>query len=94
MIHYLKPCPICSGKATLTEAYVDRSGYYCECISCAKSTDEFSTRQAAVAAWDRSNAEEAGVEWLRNYLHGRARTIYGGSSEVQRNIIASTILGL
>lgn len=29
-----------------------------------------------------------------NYLNQRKTTIYGGSSEVQRNIIASTILGL
>ena len=42
---------------------------------------------------DRSNAEEAGVEWLRNYLHGRARTIYGGSSEVQKNVLARTLFG-
>ena len=40
-----------------------------------------------------ANAEEAGVEWLRNYLHGRARTIYGGSSEVQKNVLARTLFG-
>jgi alkylation response protein AidB-like acyl-CoA dehydrogenase len=42
---------------------------------------------------DRANADEAGVEWLRNFLHGRARTIYGGSSEVQKNVLARTLFG-
>ena len=31
---------------------------------------------------------------LRDHLHGRATTIYGGSNEVQRNIIAKAVLGL
>ena len=30
----------------------------------------------------------------REYLHGRATTIYGGSNEIQRNIIAKGALGL
>ena len=28
------------------------------------------------------------------YLYGRAATIYGGSNEVQKNIIAKMVLGL
>jgi alkylation response protein AidB-like acyl-CoA dehydrogenase len=31
---------------------------------------------------------------LRDHLHGRAATIYGGSNEIQRNIIAKSVLGL
>jgi alkylation response protein AidB-like acyl-CoA dehydrogenase len=31
---------------------------------------------------------------VREYLHGRATTIYGGSNEIQRNIIAKVELGL
>ena len=31
---------------------------------------------------------------LRDHLHGRATTIYGGSNEIQRNIIAKAVLGL
>lgn len=31
---------------------------------------------------------------VREYLHGRVATIYGGSSEIQRNIIAKAVLGL
>jgi len=33
-------------------------------------------------------------EWQRLYLFGRAETIYGGSDEIQRNIIAARALGL
>ncbi|MFI6997337.1 acyl-CoA dehydrogenase family protein [Nocardia sp. NPDC050175] len=33
-------------------------------------------------------------EWQRMYLFTRADTIYGGSNEVQRNIIAERVLGL
>jgi alkylation response protein AidB-like acyl-CoA dehydrogenase len=32
--------------------------------------------------------------WASDYLNARARTIYGGSSEIQRNTIAEQILGL
>jgi alkylation response protein AidB-like acyl-CoA dehydrogenase len=33
-------------------------------------------------------------EWQRLYLFSRSDTIYGGSNEVQRNIIAERVLGL
>ncbi|MGC4397334.1 acyl-CoA dehydrogenase family protein [Hydrogenophaga sp. T2] len=36
----------------------------------------------------------AGPGLVREYLHGRAATIYGGSNEIQRNIIAKAELGL
>nr|WP_246522664.1 acyl-CoA dehydrogenase family protein [Neoroseomonas terrae] len=42
---------------------------------------------------ERTNAGEQGVEWLHNFLHGRARTIYGGSSEVQKNLLAKSLFG-
>jgi alkylation response protein AidB-like acyl-CoA dehydrogenase len=32
--------------------------------------------------------------WRHEYLSSRAATIYSGSSEIQRNIIAERILGL
>ncbi len=35
-----------------------------------------------------------GTGYLREYLHGRAISIYGGSNEIQRNIIAKAVLGL
>jgi alkylation response protein AidB-like acyl-CoA dehydrogenase len=33
-------------------------------------------------------------DWQRLFLFSRADTIYGGSDEIQRNIIASRALGL
>jgi alkylation response protein AidB-like acyl-CoA dehydrogenase len=35
-----------------------------------------------------------GNEWIRGLLWTRSATIYAGTSEVQRNIIAQRVLGL
>ena len=35
-----------------------------------------------------------GAGWRREYLYSRAATIYGGTAEVQRNIIARRLLDL
>ncbi len=35
-----------------------------------------------------------GSQARRNYMYGRAATIYGGSNEVQKNVIAKAVLGL
>ena len=44
------------------------------------------------------DAEQLGHEFgpaaFKRYMYGRAATIYGGSNEVQRNIIAKAVLGL
>ena len=37
---------------------------------------------------------ELGPKAFKSYMYGRASTIYGGSNEVQRNIIAKAVLGL
>jgi len=43
----------------------------------------------------RSSANARGdVDWAREYLWSRAGTIYSGSSEIQRNIIAKRVLNL
>lgn len=34
-----------------------------------------------------------GVEWVQNYMFHRARTILGGSNEVQKNVIARELFG-
>lgn len=41
-----------------------------------------------------SPGARADVDWAREFLWSRAGTIYSGSSEVQRNIIAKRVLGL
>ena len=33
-------------------------------------------------------------EWHRFYLYGRAGTVYGGSAQIQKNIVAERLLGL
>ncbi len=38
--------------------------------------------------------DPAGQRWRREYLYSRAATIYGGTAEIQRNIIARHLLGL
>lgn len=40
-----------------------------------------------------ANAEAPGIEWVQNYMYSRVRTIYGGSSEVQKNVIAKQLFG-
>jgi len=37
---------------------------------------------------------EFGSQARQSYMYGRAATIYGGSNEVQKNIIAKAVLGL
>jgi len=46
---------------------------------------------------DLSNQElghDYAAEARSKYMYGRAATIYGGSNEVQRNVIAKAVLGL
>jgi alkylation response protein AidB-like acyl-CoA dehydrogenase len=47
---------------------------------------------------DDLNAEQLGHDFAfearGKYMYGRAATIYGGSNEVQRNVIAKAVLGL
>jgi alkylation response protein AidB-like acyl-CoA dehydrogenase len=38
--------------------------------------------------------DPAGRRWRAEFLYSRAATIYGGSAEIQRNIIARRLLGL
>jgi alkylation response protein AidB-like acyl-CoA dehydrogenase len=38
--------------------------------------------------------ELTGLPWRQEYLYSRAATIYGGTAEIQRNIIARRLLRL
>ncbi|MDB5373940.1 MAG: acyl-CoA dehydrogenase [Belnapia sp.] len=38
-------------------------------------------------------AAPEGLEWVQNFFYYRARTIFGGSSEVQKNLIARDLFG-
>jgi alkylation response protein AidB-like acyl-CoA dehydrogenase len=41
-----------------------------------------------------NDLHEVGSLAQQNYMYGRAATIYGGSNEVQRNVIAKAVLGV
>lgn len=43
---------------------------------------------------DDPGAPNSAASWVTTFLRARAETIYAGSSEIQRNIIAETVLGL
>jgi alkylation response protein AidB-like acyl-CoA dehydrogenase len=43
-------------------------------------------------AYDGSNATV--VAWVERYLYARASTIYGGTQQIQRNIVGERLLGL
>jgi alkylation response protein AidB-like acyl-CoA dehydrogenase len=54
--------------------------------------DAVGPRAAARFLVDEGEAEP-GATWAQNYMFTRARTIAGGTSEVQRNVVAHELLG-
>ena len=44
--------------------------------------------------WSGEEFEAEEIEAVRGWLWGKAMSIYGGSAEIQNNIIAKRILGL
>ena len=53
-----------------------------------------SLRGTAGLAWETTGYSEEEVESTQSWLRDRAVTIYGGTNEVQMNIIAKRVLGL
>jgi alkylation response protein AidB-like acyl-CoA dehydrogenase len=45
-------------------------------------------------AWEGDNFSREEIETVRTWLFGKAMSIYGGSFEIQNNIISKNILGL
>jgi alkylation response protein AidB-like acyl-CoA dehydrogenase len=43
---------------------------------------------------DAEDDEATDATWIQNYMFTRARTIAGGTSEVQRNVVANELLGV
>ena len=62
----------------------------------AKSGSELKSRLRGTAglAWEGEGFSEDELESTRAWLRDRAVTIYGGTNEVQMNIIAKRVLGL
>jgi alkylation response protein AidB-like acyl-CoA dehydrogenase len=60
------------------------------------TTEQFLFDLALSARSDdiRFGTEPAAEAWRRDFLYSRAASIYGGTSEIQRTIIAERILGL
>jgi len=54
----------------------------------------FGTANGPTKAFATPDDELVSVGPIRDYLHSRAVSIYGGSSEIQRNIVAKAVLGL
>lgn len=46
------------------------------------------------ATWGDARVGDTEMDWLTPYLHSRVLTIYGGSCQIQRNILATNTLGL
>jgi alkylation response protein AidB-like acyl-CoA dehydrogenase len=44
--------------------------------------------------WEGEGFAQEEIEAVRGWLGGKAMSIYGGSSEIQNNIVSKRILGL
>ena len=54
----------------------------------------FDLAEAGLAEAVTLGDDPIGARWRSEYLYSRSATIYGGSAEIQRNIIARRLLGL
>jgi alkylation response protein AidB-like acyl-CoA dehydrogenase len=49
---------------------------------------------AALAIGEPTPVLDADDTWLKVYLYSRAQSVMGGTAQIQKNIIATRILGL
>ena len=79
-------------KLLASESIQDIDGARIDAVGSAGLSDQTEALDAAWAGAAAGPLHAAGE--MREYLHGRVATIYGGSSEIQRNIIAKAVLRL
>ena len=65
-----------------TELEQDKSSLMCE------------IRGTQGIGWEGNSFDSDEIEWTRSWLSNRAASIYSGTNEIQRNIIAKRVLGL
>jgi len=58
------------------------------------TTVEQAVGHAALAIGTPASVRDADDTWLKVYLYSRAQSVMGGTSQIQKNIIATRILGL
>ena len=51
-------------------------------------------QEVAGFGWEGDAFSSAEIDATRAFLHSRAITIYGGTNEIQMNIVAKRVLGL
>jgi len=49
---------------------------------------------ATLSSTNQSNAPSSSLAWMQNYIAARAGTIYAGTSQIQRNVIAERVLAM
>ena len=82
-----RPCAALSGAEPGPEA---------ACASCSASSTTSASRRSASVCWARParSPRATARTWIGGYLFNRYLSIAGGTSEIQRNVIAERVLGL
>jgi alkylation response protein AidB-like acyl-CoA dehydrogenase len=79
---------IASGELPGPEASVDKI------MIAAADQEVFDTARELLCGGIETDDSARGVAWRREWAYSRAATIYGGTSEIQKDIVATRLLGL